>query len=68
MIAHRNTFQRLPTVREMCRKFRWKSPNAAQRHLHEMERKGLVRREVKGMARGWIPAFALELTPEALTR
>jgi len=40
-----------PTVREIARHFRFKSPKAASDHLDALERKGWIAREA-GMARG----------------
>ena len=32
-----------PTRREVCKRFDWKSPNAAQEQLRAIERKGWIR-------------------------
>ena len=68
LIAHHNTHQRYPTVREVCNEMGWKSPNSGTRCLNELRRKGLIKRQAKGIARACMPAVKLELTPEALTR
>lgn len=42
-----------PTLREISKHFKWKSPNSALEHLKLMERKGMVRNHGR-KSRCWI--------------
>lgn len=41
-----------PTIQEICREFDFSSTNAATQYLHALEKKGYVKRTVKGASRG----------------
>ena len=53
---HRDAMQCNPTIMEITQHFGWASPNAAQDHIHSMERKNVL--AVRGgKARGYIVAY-----------
>lgn len=45
-----------PTIREMCRKFGFRSPNGALAHLKALVQKGLLHAPASGGSRQWVPA------------
>lgn len=53
MLSFKAQHEMWPTVREICKAFRFASTNAAFEVLQVLKRKGLARHRVK-CARGWI--------------